>query len=105
MFSYFFIEPSLSTVGPRGEKPSVLRAAYTSCLNKMKAAGLKSIALPCISTRIYKFPNVSACNIALCAVREFLESNHENVDRVIFCLFLPKDVKIYKERMNMIFPI
>ena len=71
----------------------------------MKVAGLKTIAIPCISTGLFNYPNDSACNIALRAVREFLESNHEHVERVIFCLFISKDVKLYKDRMNLIFPI
>jgi len=95
----------ISTVGPQGEHPDTLRAAYTNCLHKMKEAGLKSIAFPCISTGIYGYPNDAACNVALRAVREFLENNHEKVERVIFCLFLPVDVKLYKERMHLMFPL
>ena len=33
----------ISTVGPRGEHPDILRAAYTNCLKKMKENKLKSI--------------------------------------------------------------
>jgi len=95
----------ISTVGPQGEHPDTLMAAYTNCLHKMKEAGLKSIAFPCISTGIYGYPNDAACNVALRAVREFLENNHEKVERVIFCLFLPVDVKLYKERMHLMFPL
>ena len=40
----------ISTVGPRGENPNILRKAYISSLNKIKEARLKSIALPCVST-------------------------------------------------------
>lgn len=95
----------ISTVGPQGEHPDTLRSAYTNCLNKMKEAGLKSIAFPCISTGIYGYPNDAACNVALRSVREFLENNDEAVERVIFCLFLPVDVKLYKERINLMFPV
>jgi len=71
----------------------------------MKEKDLRSIAFPCISTGIYGYPNSSACNVALRAVRRFLEENYQQVDRVIFCLFLPVDVKIYRERMPLMFPI
>jgi len=94
----------ISTVGPRGEHPAILQAAYSNCLEKMKENGLKSIAFPCISTGIYGYPNDSACNIALRSVRNFLEKNHQDIDRVIFCLFLPIDVGLYKERMPIMFP-
>ena len=39
----YLISDIISTVGPQGEHPDTLRAAYTNCLNKMKDAGLKSI--------------------------------------------------------------
>lgn len=94
----------ISTVGPRGEHPDILRAAYSNCLNKMKENKLKSIAFPCISTGIYGYPNQSACNVALKSVRTFLEKNHQDVERVIFCLFLPIDVGLYKQRMSLMFP-
>lgn len=94
----------ISTVGPRGEKPEVLQSAYTNCLQKMKESGLRSIAFPCISTGVYGYPNAAACNVALRATRKFLEANHEDVDRIIFCLFLPVDVELYRERMPLIFP-
>jgi len=95
----------ISTVGPRGENTEVLDSAYRNCLLKMKEKDLRSIAFPCISTGIYGYPNSSACNVALRAVRRFLEENYQQVDRVIFCLFLPVDVKIYRERMPLMFPI
>jgi len=94
----------ISTVGPRGEHPDTLGAAYSNCLEKMKENGLKSIAFPCISTGVYGYPNKNACNVALRSVRRFLEKNHQDVERVIFCLFLPVDVELYKERMSLMFP-
>merc|ERR1712059_86468 len=66
--------------------------------------GLKSIAFPCISTGVFGYPNDAACCVALRTVRSFLETNHKNVDRVVFCLFLPVDIKIYNQRMPIIFP-
>jgi len=94
----------ISTVGPRGEHPEVLQRAYGNCLTKMLELGLKTIAFPCISTGIYGYPNHAACNIALRTSREFLEEHHQKVERIIFCLFLPRDVKLYKERLSLMFP-
>jgi len=94
----------ISTVGPRGEHPEVLRSAYSSCLSLMKENNLRSIAFPCISTGVYGYPQDSACCVALRTVRRFLEKHGDNVDRVIFCLFLSEDVALYRERMPIIFP-
>jgi len=94
----------ISTVGPRGEYPEVLESAYSSCLNLMKENNLRSIAFPCISTGIYGYPQDSACCVALRTVRKFLEKHGDNVDRVIFCLFLKEDVALYRERMPLMFP-
>lgn len=94
----------ISTVGPRGENPEMLQRAYRNCLSKMIELDLRTIAFPCISTGIYGYPNASACNVALRTTREFLEEHHQKVERIIFCLFLPKDVTLYKQRLSHIFP-
>ena len=94
----------LSTVGPQGEQPEVLEACYTSCLRLLLKHDLRSVAFPCISTGIYGYPNSAACGVALRSVRRFLEEHGERVDRVVFCLFLQKDVTLYRERMAVVFP-
>lgn len=42
-FLIIIVPDIISTVGPRGEHPDILRAAYSNCLNKMKENKLKSI--------------------------------------------------------------
>ena len=65
----------ISTVGPMGEHPKVLKNslidvfasfskqvlenAYLNSLKVMKENNLRSIAFPCISTGIYGYPHVS----------------------------------------------
>jgi len=94
----------ISTVGPRGEHPEVLEAAYSNSLNLLLEHNLRSIAFPCISTGVYGYPQASACKVALRTVRRFLERNGDRVDRVIFCLFLDMDVELYRERLGIMFP-
>ena len=93
----------ISTVGPKGEKSDELYLAYTNCLQKMKEENLRTIALPCISTGIYGYPNKAACEVALEAVRNFLEKNEKDVDLVIFCILSKNDLKIYKQFISMYF--
>jgi len=94
----------IHTVGPRGEKPDLLRSCYDKCLDQLIKNNLSSIAFPCVSTGIYGYPSSSACLVALQAVREFIQKNPGKIDRVIFCLFLEKDVEIYEQQMQLFFP-
>ncbi|VDI54189.1 Hypothetical predicted protein [Mytilus galloprovincialis] len=65
------------------------------------------VAFPCISTGIYGYSSEKAAPVAIETVRKFLEDKElgEKIERVIFCLFLQKDVDIYEELMQHYFPI
>ncbi|KAK3609283.1 hypothetical protein CHS0354_001885, partial [Potamilus streckersoni] len=95
----------IHTVGPIGEKELLLTNAYENSLKVMMENKLRSLALPCISTGIYGYDNQKACHVALKVVREFLRENADSVDRVIFCLFMPKDVDLYEANMQIYFPV
>ncbi|XP_064621962.1 ADP-ribose glycohydrolase MACROD2-like [Lineus longissimus] len=95
----------ISTVGPMGHNEAKLRSCYTRCLEVMLKNKLRSLALPCISTGIYGYPNEDAAVVAMETVRMFLEEHGDKVDRIIFCLFLEKDVNIYSEFMPQYFPL
>jgi O-acetyl-ADP-ribose deacetylase (regulator of RNase III) len=60
--------------------------------------GLRSIAFSAISTGIFGYPNKEAARVAIKEVRDFLASdeNASKFDRVIFCSFMPKDVRAYE---------
>jgi O-acetyl-ADP-ribose deacetylase (regulator of RNase III) len=94
----------IHTVGPVGEKPGLLERCYRNSLELAVEHGLRSIAFPCISTGIYGYPNDRAAHVAISAVRKFLELNPNALDRVIFCLFLEVDVKLYNNLLNVYFP-
>ncbi|XP_018497708.1 uncharacterized protein LOC100907877 [Galendromus occidentalis] len=97
----------IHTVGPIGENESKLHGCYLTCLETAKALRMRHIAFPCISTGVYGYPNKNAAHVALSTTREWLEKeeNAKQVDRIIFCLFLPVDVKHYKELLNTYFPL
>jgi TATA box-binding protein-associated factor RNA polymerase I subunit A len=61
-------------------------------------------AFPCISTGVYGYPGDAACVVALRTVRSFLLLHGQRVDRVVFCLFLPADVRRYRDRLPVVFP-
>ena len=96
----------IHTVGPVGEKSKLLKSCYQSSLELLKENNLKTIAFPCISTGIiYGYPSEKAAPVAIKTVKEFIKKNPDKVDRVIFCLFLDKDVEIYEKLMQEYFTV
>ncbi len=52
------------------------------------------------------YPNGTAAHVALRTVRKFLDDgNADQIDRVIFVVFLEKDRKVYEELMQAYFPL
>ncbi|XP_053608448.1 macro domain-containing protein PG1779-like [Plodia interpunctella] len=92
----------IHTVGPQDGSETKLQSCYENCLSLAKQLELRSIAFPCISTGIYNFPNRLAAHIALRTARKFLE--HNDVERIIFCTFMPVDVELYETLMQSYFP-
>ncbi|XP_050502712.1 macro domain-containing protein CT2219-like [Diabrotica virgifera virgifera] len=95
----------IHTVGPRGEKTDYLRNCYKNSLEVMLDNKLRTIAFPCISTGIYGYPNLPAAHVAAYTVRKHLEAHEGDIDRVIFCLFMDEDKKIYEELLQSYFPL
>jgi hypothetical protein len=62
-------------------------------------------AFPCISTGVFGYPQDHAANVALKTVREFLKEHSNEVERIIFCLFLDSDVEIYETELQLYFPV
>ncbi|XP_056616593.1 ADP-ribose glycohydrolase MACROD2 isoform X2 [Triplophysa dalaica] len=99
----------IHTVGPiaRGNlgqsQRDDLEACYKTSLKLMKDNNLRSVAFPCISTGIYGFPNDPAAEIALKTVKGWIEKNKDEIDLVIFCVFLETDYEIYKKKMSHFF--
>ncbi|XP_057385023.1 ADP-ribose glycohydrolase MACROD2 isoform X3 [Balaenoptera acutorostrata] len=100
----------IHTVGPiarghiNGSHKEDLANCYKSSLKLVKENNIRSVAFPCISTGIYGFPNEPAAIIALSTIKEWLAKNQHQVDRIIFCVFLEVDFKIYKKKMSEFFP-
>ncbi|XP_068182586.1 ADP-ribose glycohydrolase MACROD1 isoform X2 [Antennarius striatus] len=100
----------IHTVGPIaqggvGEKEKkALRSCYSNSLKEATKNTTRSVAFPCISTGIYGYPPEQAVHEALAAVREYLDDHHDKLDRVIFCVFLPTDKKLYLQNLPLYFP-
>jgi O-acetyl-ADP-ribose deacetylase len=92
------------TVGPvwggykRGED-ELLASCYRKSLELAVAHELKSIAFPCISTGVYRFPQERAAEIAVREVRSFLDRN-PSIEKVVFVCFLQEDFEIYQRLLE-----
>jgi O-acetyl-ADP-ribose deacetylase (regulator of RNase III) len=97
----------IHTVGPiwrggnRGE-PELLRQAYQNSLRLAVAKGLKSVAFPSISTGAYGYPVEDAAQVALKAVKDFLEKE-DSLDELVFVLFSESALEVYANEAGKVF--
>lgn len=77
----------------------LLRSCYLESLRLASAAGLATIAFPCISTGVYGYPKAKACEIAISAVIEWL-ATRELPSVVTFCCFESEDADLYRDRLG-----
>lgn len=93
----------IHTVGPiidfevTKEKEQLLADCYTNSLDLAIQNNLRTIAFPCISTGVFRFPKDKACKIAVKAVDEFINKHSDKIDKVVFNVFSGEDVEIYEE--------
>lgn len=93
----------LHTVGPivYGKEPTArdqwgLRSSYRSCLEAATQLGCASIALCCVSTGVFHYPNDAAARVAFEEMRHHLLRVDSGL-RVVFNVFLEKDERIYRD--------
>ena len=94
----------IHTVGPVYEgggnrEADALRSCYRESLRLAEAAGLKSVAFPCISTGIYGYPKAEACEIAVGEAGAWIAA-HERPEHIIFCCFDAEDARLYTRRLE-----
>jgi O-acetyl-ADP-ribose deacetylase (regulator of RNase III) len=91
----------IHTVGPvwqdghSGEE-RLLEQCYHSCLKLATENDLASIAFPCISTGIYRFPFEKAARIALQTIHNYLK-NAGRPEKFIMTVFSQIDFEKYKK--------
>lgn len=90
----------IHTVGPvwngGGHNESTLLAScYTNSLKLAIELGVRTIAFPNISTGVYGYPKQKAAEIAIKAIKDFLETENETVDEVICVCFDDENFEIY----------
>ena len=95
----------IHTVGPivqgflTDEHEELLASCYRSCLDIAEENGVKSIALCCISTGVFMFPNQRAAEIAVETVKNWLDESGSQM-KVVFNVFKDIDLEIYDKLLN-----
>ncbi len=94
----------IHTVGPiwRGGTKNEAESLYDAYMNSLKLAvtnRLRLVAFPSIGTGAYGFPIQKASQIAVKAVKTFLETE-DNLDEVVFVLFSESDLMFYLKAAN-----
>jgi O-acetyl-ADP-ribose deacetylase (regulator of RNase III) len=72
----------------------LLRSCYANSLRLAAEKACVSIAFPCISTGVYRFPKTAAAEIAVSTV---LDWHGEFPRKIIFCCFGETDASIYRD--------
>lgn len=94
----------IHTVGPvwYGGTHNEVKDLFNCYTNSMKLAELyecKTVAFPCISTGVYRFPKEQAAQIALTAIKQ-ISCTLKVVKEIIFVCFSVEDKKIYDELLS-----
>jgi O-acetyl-ADP-ribose deacetylase (regulator of RNase III) len=95
------VEYVIHTVGPvyrdgKHAEPGLLENAYRNSLELAASRGLKSVALPSISTGAYRYPIEEAANIALKIAIEYLKQD-TSIELIRFVLFDHNDLEVYEK--------
>lgn len=92
----------IHAVGPRmgeGDEDKKLAAAVRAALALADRRGLKSIALPAISTGNFGFPVQRAARIMLTEAHRFLQGGTK-LERVVLCLYGQEVFDIFKSELR-----
>jgi len=90
-------------IAPRGREPRpvervALAQCYRGCLDAAAAAGICSVAFPCISAGLFGYPAAAAAEVAMTTVRDWLladESRAAAFDAIVLDVFAETDRDAY----------
>ncbi len=95
----------IHTVGPvwNPSKPAEMARLLGNCYrNSLRLAvenGVKTMAFPNISTGVYGYPKEQAAEVAISAVKTFLENN-DFIETVLFVCFDDENYHLYHKRIG-----
>jgi O-acetyl-ADP-ribose deacetylase (regulator of RNase III) len=94
----------IHTVGPvwqdgKHDEPERLASCYRRSLELAGEAELETLAFPCISTGIYRYPPELAAPLAIATIRATL-SRFPGIRQLIFCCFSQEDYLRYEKLLS-----
>ena len=94
----------IHTVGPvweggKNNESQLLASCYRRSLEIADEKNLKSIAFPCISTGIYRYPAQQAAEIAIATIIGFAQTATSKKE-IIFCCFSSSDYQTYSSLLT-----
>lgn len=97
----------IHTVGPvwnggKKNEDALLASCYRNSLILAARHSIRTIAFPCISTGIYRFPSERAARIALTEIKNFLDRN-KSLEKVVAACFARTDYQIYQTALLEVF--
>ena len=95
----------IHTVGPiwyggKSGEPETLASAYRESLKVADREELERDAFPSIFTVAYGYPILQASEIALTAIRDYIQSNPTKIELIIFAFFSHLDMGAYRRAMG-----
>lgn len=96
----------IHTVGPvwyggKNNEPELLKNCYLNSLKLAEVYSCQSIAFPCISTGVYRFPKEQAAQIAITAVKDSAPQLKQ-IKEIFFVCFSQEDKAIYDKLLNIL---
>lgn len=90
----------IHTVGPhwnggKSKEAQKLESCYVESLELAIKNNCRTIAFPCISTGIYKFPKELAAEIAVKTIK--LYKNNDAIDRIVIVCFDDENYQLYQQ--------
>ncbi|WP_339269267.1 O-acetyl-ADP-ribose deacetylase [Paenibacillus sp. FSL R5-0470] len=95
----------IHTVGPvwnsgKNNEEEKLRNCYKNLLILAESNEVTSIAIPNISTGIYKFPKDLACSIAIDEVSKYIINNKSEINKIVFICFDEVNYELYRNELK-----
>lgn len=95
----------IHTVGPiwhggNNDERALLFACYQNSLKLAVQNNIRRIAFPSISTGAYRFPTHLAAEIAVKAVKTFINDHQNDIDEVVFVLFDSHTKYVYDQALK-----
>lgn len=96
----------IHTVGPiysgSDKDERLLAACYRNSLDLAKENNLHSIAFPAISTGVYGYPLADATEVAVKAVKDWMNRNNDYAMDITFCCFDKRTSDIYNRELKSV---